>query len=606
MGLLTSDGNNKTNILYKLVTNHWSKLSILSYLSGLVVSAILLSQSDRTYFSDNALLPGLVQREFTYKEMTDETLKQLEQVAQQLPQDVVPYNWLIKQFQQIGLEVYSHNFTLNYPFGDKTRFEGKNIYAILRSERTASTEAIVLSSPYRTKLSQHSSTLPGIALMISLAKYFSRENYWAKDLIFLINEYELVGIQSWLNAYHNIDVTPVLNHGMLDSRSGAIQAAINLEIHSHIFSNLDIKIEGLNGQLPNLDLFNVAVELCTRESVSPTFHGKSQPIENDEFELWKEYATTTASMMISQAIGLPTGAHGLFQRFSIQAITLEGYEATKSSYLKVSLLQMGRVIEGIFRSLNNLLERFNRSYYFYLLTSTRRYISIGYYMIPFACIAVPLVLNALYLYLKSEEEITEKSGNLWNCIPFTFVCHALGILTLLVPIFVEKYSQLVTNYETRDVIYYTLLSVCLMYIMNPILRCNHLNRNSRKCLSLLNIALLLCCISLVNISLAFFLTLIYVPIACLTAISLRLWYRIMNSILLLLVHPLSIFYLCLLLMSIYYNPEFTLTKHLVIAFEAQKKCLLFYIEDWYIYGQWIFPIGCTALLPVWLQLWYTL
>ncbi|CAG2122301.1 unnamed protein product, partial [Medioppia subpectinata] len=214
--------------------------------------------------SDNALLPGLVQREFTLKEMADQTLASLDKLADSLPEHTVPYEWLSDQFRQIGLEVYSHNFTFNYPFASKPRYEGKNIYAILRSGRTASTEALVLSAPYRTKLSPHSSTLPGIALMIALSKYFLRQTYWAKDIIFLISEYELIGMQSWLNAYHNIDTTPVLDHGILESRSGPIQAAINLEIHSSVSSHLDIKIEGLNGQLPNLDLFNVAVELCTR------------------------------------------------------------------------------------------------------------------------------------------------------------------------------------------------------------------------------------------------------------------------------------------------------------------------------------------------------
>ena len=43
-----------------------------------------------------------------------------------------------------------------------------------------------------------------------------------------------------------------------------------------------------------------------------------------------------------------------------------------------------RVVEGIFRSLNNLLERFHQSFFFYLLPGTERYVSIGLYMIPFA------------------------------------------------------------------------------------------------------------------------------------------------------------------------------------------------------------------------------
>lgn len=119
MGLLTSDSSQKTSMLAKLVTSHWAKLSVVSYLSGLVVSALLISQCDRTYFSDNALLPGLVQREFTLSEFTDQTLEALNKVAESRPEDSIPYEWLTTQFRQLGLEVYWHNFTLKYPFGSK-------------------------------------------------------------------------------------------------------------------------------------------------------------------------------------------------------------------------------------------------------------------------------------------------------------------------------------------------------------------------------------------------------------------------------------------------------------------------------------------------------
>jgi len=39
-----------------------------------------------------------------------------------------------------------------------------------------------------------------------------------------------------------------------------------------------------------------------------------------------------------------------------------------------------RVLEGILRSLNNLLERFHQSFFFYILASTERFVSIGNYM----------------------------------------------------------------------------------------------------------------------------------------------------------------------------------------------------------------------------------
>jgi GPI-anchor transamidase subunit GAA1 len=66
--------------------------------------------------------------------------------------------------------------------------------------------------------------------------------------------------------YLFIDIMPA----ELPGRSGAIQAALNLEIGTDRVSRLDIRIEGLNGQLPNLDFVNTAVRLCRREGITPT------------------------------------------------------------------------------------------------------------------------------------------------------------------------------------------------------------------------------------------------------------------------------------------------------------------------------------------------
>ena len=45
------------------------------------------------------------------------------------------------------------------------------------------------------------------------------------------------------------------------------------------------------------------------------------------------------------------------------------------------------------RSLNNLLERFHQSFFFYLLPATDRYVSIGLYMPPFGLLALPIIIK---------------------------------------------------------------------------------------------------------------------------------------------------------------------------------------------------------------------
>lgn len=31
--------------------------------------------------------------------------------------------------------------------------------------------------------------------------------YWAKDIIFLVNEHDLIGMQAWLEGYHHTNIT---------------------------------------------------------------------------------------------------------------------------------------------------------------------------------------------------------------------------------------------------------------------------------------------------------------------------------------------------------------------------------------------------------------
>ena len=69
------------------------------------------------------------------------------------------------------------------------------------------------------------------------------------------------------------------------------------------------------------------------------------------------------------------------------------------------------MLEGTFRSLNNLLERFHQSFFFYLLPATNRYISISVYMPPFGMVTGPLLIMALALWFQiSQEEEQDSSG----------------------------------------------------------------------------------------------------------------------------------------------------------------------------------------------------
>ena len=63
--------------------------------------------------------------------------------------------------------------------------------------------------------------------------------------------------------------------------------------------------------------------------------------------------------MLAQSTGVYTGNHGLFQKYNIEALTLSAHDGTPRA-ARYGVLEMGRILEAVFRSLNNLLERFHQ------------------------------------------------------------------------------------------------------------------------------------------------------------------------------------------------------------------------------------------------------
>ena len=73
----------------------------------------------------------------------------------------------------------------------------------------------------------------------------------------------------------------ILNHPLsftdissapLGGYSGSIQAALNLEFSDENVNSFEIAIEGINGQLPNLDLVNTVFRLCRKERIPVALH----------------------------------------------------------------------------------------------------------------------------------------------------------------------------------------------------------------------------------------------------------------------------------------------------------------------------------------------
>lgn len=335
-------------------------------------------------------------------------------------------------------------------------------------------------------------------------------------------------------------------------------------------------------------------------------------------------------MSLRQASSLPTGAHAIFQKYAIQAITLQTLDQENSSaYLTITLSQLAGVLEGVVRSLNNLLERFNRSYWFYLLASTRRYISIGIYMIPFALLSSAILLRVIRLVycwsdLSSTSKLANRQNDLWPAISFAFVCHLLGLSLACVPFLIQNWinsnqtsassiesTSSINPWPIEDVLFYTIMCFCISCMHNPLYDLNPLRRRQRRSsliVLLLNVLLVFGALSLLNFSLAVLLTAIHLPFLLLMPADspVTLSRKLVDATIKLasiLIHPISLTFICALISSWQHDSDDSIRGHLQRSVYGLKRIILFTVEDWYIHDNWMFALVTTGLFPIWLQFW---
>jgi GPI-anchor transamidase subunit GAA1 len=289
-------------------------------------------------------------------------------------------------FKSIGLKIGRQNYTYHSPGHTYT---GENIYAILQAPRGDATEAIVLVAAWRNAKDMFNRN--GLALALALTRYFKRWSLWSKDIILVVPPDSRTGTQAWVDAYHDAhDSSKVAS---LPIKSGALQGAIAIDYpQEERFEGVHVVYDGINGQLPNLDLINSVVNIASGQM------GMSSTIQ----EMWQHsdgYPDRLKTMlrgMLNQGLGHAVGPHSSFIPYHVDAITVQpignGWHDE---------MGLGRLIEGTFRSLNNLLEHLHQSFFFYLLMHKERFVSIGTYLPSAMLIAVNFTIMAINHWVKS-------------------------------------------------------------------------------------------------------------------------------------------------------------------------------------------------------------
>ncbi|KAI1004790.1 hypothetical protein K3495_g3429 [Podosphaera aphanis] len=526
-------------------------LSFLCVVVG-VAWLLLLPLDDycrMTYISENALLPGQVH---TYFAGSDQNIFRgyKHEIDLLESKDNLEVNDKLEGFfKASGLKVARQSFVYRSA-GEE--IAGENIYAILHAPRGDATEAIVLVGAWKNlegKLNRS-----GIALILTLARYFKRWSLWSKDIIFLVTPESKAGPQAWVDAYHDTHRPPAIQS--LPLKSGALQGAVVIDYpFDHRFDSIHIVYDGINGQLPNLDLLNTVVSIA----------GSQMGIGVSLQKMWhhsdgyKDRLQTMLRGMLNQGLGHASGPHSSFIPYHVDAITLQPFGDGWQDEMA-----MGRVIESTFRSLNNLLEHLHQSFFFYLLMHANRFASIGTYLPSAMLIAVNFTIMAIFLWIKSgsmstsdgrpltttnekektithtsEENVDVRERELFLPLAIVSGSQFLGVL----PLYIfnnTPHTLLFTSFVIFTVfntIFPFLASATIIYYFSPTYQQYHLI----KSFSLLLLGLFLASLATLNFSLAFLIGLFSAPLTYAQTLPKHPYLRIVLVLLMNIVAPTSVF-----------------------------------------------------------------
>ncbi|KAJ3528846.1 hypothetical protein NM208_g10020 [Fusarium decemcellulare] len=463
--------------------------------------------SRRTYISENALLPGQVHTYFGGSEQN------IFRAYRHEVDDVVDKNnyeindRLDKILTGVGLKVGRQNYTY-HSAGDE--YTGQNLYAILQAPRGDATEAIVLVAAWKTVEEQLNRN--GVSLALTLAGHSGPRTSFS-----LFPQTARLAPRPGLMLTTML-ITPT-SVAPLPLKSGALQGAIAIDYPQEAnFKAVHFIYDGPNGQLPNLDLINSIVSIAGGQmGISTTIQKMTQHKGS-----YPDRLQTMLRGMLNQGLGYAAGAHSSFIPYHVDAVTLQPYgEGWHDA------MAMGRLVEGSFRSLNNLLEHLHQSFFFYLLMQTDRFVSIGTYLPSAMLLAANFTITAIYLWVKSGQsteaqkpkggkesapvEAAQAGRDLFLPLGVVAICQAVSAIPLYL------FNRLPAGLLSPAFAVFSVISAVLPFIISQLLTLvskptiQHFQLT--KSFSLLVLGMCLSTLATLNFSLAFLVGLLASPLS---------------------------------------------------------------------------------------------
>lgn len=440
---------------------HFQKLKILLLAIGYTWMFLLPVKelSRGIYIDENALQPGGVNTYWNWGDVhrADTYLSDLERLRDANATSSERAEYISLQFQKLRIPASIQNYTFHTRHGP---ISGSNSYAILPAPRYSGAEAAIISASWLSRTGEGDGTLNlrGVATVLSLAAFLNQYSFWSKDLIFVISDGYMEGMQAWASAYHGHTQSNMFANP-LQLTSGVIWTALNIDYPGHSFSHLGIFWEGLNGRLPNQDLLNSFHIISRNSGVPVLLYDNYDPGDSNWRDplplLWlpsalrnnwrvKDYVYRARNLLrhVSyQARGHPSGIHGLLHQFHIDAFTIFAVPATGPHGFHA----IGRIVESTLRTCNNLLERLHASFFFYLFPEPGSFAKIGNYLPSAVVVSTAILFSGLRSWVRAgwvevpvraqEGKVKDSSAMKWErrgrtslrAILIVLLTHACGI-----------------------------------------------------------------------------------------------------------------------------------------------------------------------------------
>lgn len=121
--------------------------------------------------------------------------------------------------------------------------------------------------------------------------------------------------------------------------------------------------------------------------------------------------------------------------------------------------------------------------------------------------------------------------------------------------------------------------------------------------ALLHLASTLIVIGLLNFSLGFLLAIVSTPFAIVLDINNHRILKSFSMLYLLLLHPLTVVYSIVSVLTFRNFPELSVTENLIKSIKATFDAIVFSVVDLIVYGNWLFKAATLLFLSSWILFW---